>query len=168
MNATKFEQIAAHRIAHCRKVMSDKGEEYSRNFDRLHNFRTAASIDGETPERALWGMMKKHIVSVRDMVDDSRYGIRPTQEQVDEKITDMINYSLLLEGLFVERMEEGRYDGEQAGLRPVHAPDTALAEAVQTDNNVYEAADYAEEQLRRRALLPPSHPLAVGQPNKEW
>ena len=143
MNATKFEQIAAHRIAHCRKVMSDKGEEYSRNFDRLHNFRTAASIDGETPERALWGMMKKHIVSVRDMVDDTKHGIIPTRKQVDEKITDMINYSLLLEGLFVERMEAG-------------------------EKNENDRGRCDDEQEGRRALLHPSHPLAVIQTNKEW
>jgi len=103
LNATEFNQIAEARIAHCRSTLIAKGEEYSRDGDRLHNFKTAAAIDNETPEQALWGMCKKHVVSVRDMIKDIERGIVPSQKMLDEKITDWINYGLLLEGLFGER-----------------------------------------------------------------
>lgn len=103
MDAKRFTEVAEARIAHCRKVLLSKGEEYSRDGDRLHNFKTAAAIDRETPEQALWGMAKKHIVSVRDMVADTGSGKAATRAQIDEKITDLINYALLLEGLLVER-----------------------------------------------------------------
>ena len=104
MNATEFNEIAEARIEHCRKTLILKGEEYSRDGDRLHNFRTAASIDNETPEQALWGMAKKHVVSVRDMVKDAEKGVCPTLGALNEKITDWVNYGLLLEGLLRERM----------------------------------------------------------------
>jgi len=103
MHADEFNEIAEARIAHCRSILIVKGKEYSRDGDRLHNFKTAAAIDGETPEQALWGMAKKHVVSVRDMVNDIERGIVPSRKMLDEKITDWINYGLLLEGLVEER-----------------------------------------------------------------
>lgn len=106
MKADQFNQIAENRIEHCRKTLLFKGEEYSRGGDRLHNFRSAAAIDNETPERAIWGMMKKHIVSMRDMISDIYQGIVPTESMRDEKITDLINYALLLDGLLCERLDE--------------------------------------------------------------
>lgn len=57
-------------------------------------------------------MLKKHVVSVRDMVKDIERGILPSKKMLDEKITDRINYGLLLEGLFRERMHH-----EVAALR---------------------------------------------------
>jgi hypothetical protein len=108
MEAKVFNEIAENRIDRCRETLLDKGLEYSRGHDRLHNFRSAAAIDGETPEQALWGMAKKHVVSVRDMVKDVERGVMPTEKMLDDKITDWINYALLLEGLLVERIKNGR------------------------------------------------------------
>lgn len=104
MEAEQFNEIAERRITRCRETLLVKGKEYSRDGDRFHNFKTAAAIDGETPEKALWGMLKKHVVSVRDIIKDIDRGIVPTERTIDEKITDWINYGLLIEGLLVERM----------------------------------------------------------------
>lgn len=112
MNAERFEKLVDNRLAHCRKVLLEKNEEYSRNNERLHNFKTAARIDDVVPESALWGMMRKHIVSMRDMVADAEKGIAPTTKMLDEKVTDTINYSLLLEALLVERMIGERMEKE--------------------------------------------------------
>ena len=103
MNAAEFEKVVENRLEVCRRVLCEKGEEYSRDGERLHNFKSSARIDDESPEKALWGMAKKHITSVRDMVEDAERGIAPTTKMIDEKITDWINYGLLLEGLLVER-----------------------------------------------------------------
>lgn len=110
MNADHFAQIAEARIAHCRTTLIAKGAEYARGGDRLHNFKTAARINGTGPELALWGMLAKHIVSVHDMVIDAEAGVVPSMAMLNEKITDWINYGLLLEGLLVEQMEEMRPD----------------------------------------------------------
>ncbi len=103
MNAKQFNDIVEVRIARCRATMLAKDKEYSRGGDRLHNFKSAARMDNTTPEQALWGMLKKHIVSVQDMIADTASGIATSRLQVDDKITDVINYALLLEGLFEER-----------------------------------------------------------------
>jgi len=57
-------------------------------------------VDDETPERALWGMAKKHLVSVTDLIH-GRAEVTP--ERIDEKIGDMINYLILLEGLLIKK-----------------------------------------------------------------
>jgi len=112
MDCQTFNEIVKERLEKCTALLVPKGEEYARNGDRLHNFKVTARIDGETPEKALWGMWKKHITSVKDMIDDVENGKIPTDKMLDEKICDMINYSLLLEGLFKERMINEKRDIE--------------------------------------------------------
>lgn len=71
--------------------------------DRLAHFKKAAAIMSATPKAALLGMLSKHIVSVSDMCTDSRdYPI----EKWDEKITDSINYLLILRAI-VEEEQHG-------------------------------------------------------------
>jgi hypothetical protein len=108
MTNEDFKTLIHHRLNHCVNVMTAKSDEYSRNDDKLHNFKIAAAFDGCTPEKALWGMMLKHIVSLRDIVQDIENGNCPQVLVVVEKITDTINYSLLLEALIDERMRDGR------------------------------------------------------------
>ena len=105
MTPERFEQIVDARLAHCQKVLTAKGEEYSRDGDRLHNFKKAGRKLGETPEAALLGMNVKHTVSIDDIVTDLEAGELPTTKALDEKISDAINYLLLLEGLIVERLD---------------------------------------------------------------
>jgi len=101
VNNKDFEALVNNRLKECRETLFAKGEEYSSDIDRLHNFKIAARIDGITPEKALWGMYRKHLVSVMDLKNNP-YDYTP--ELVKEKIGDSINYHLLLEALLVERM----------------------------------------------------------------
>jgi hypothetical protein len=142
MNADQFEQIAEARISHCRTTLLVKGKEYARGGDRLHNFKTAARINGTGPTLALWGMLAKHVVSVHDMVLDAEQGQPPTPSMLREKITDWINYGLLLEGLLIEQMEELRPDYWMPDILPAHAnsatasspPENALGNLVKGVN----------------------------------
>lgn len=80
-----------------------KAREYQNGPDRLSNFKTAAALQGTTQEAALFGMWAKHIVSVADMVQKmERGGPVPSEAFVAEKITDMINYALLMECVVAE------------------------------------------------------------------
>lgn len=106
MNAQDFNKIVEARLRFCRDLLVPKGEEYARNGDRLHNFKTAGRVAGVTPERALLGMYLKHLVSVMDIIDDIDHGKLPKRVVLDEKITDSINYHLLLEGLVQDRFAE--------------------------------------------------------------
>lgn len=108
MHPDDFAKIVRHRFARCEQVLVEKGKEYSRNDDRLHNFKVAAAMDGSSPTMSLWGMWKKHLVSIIDMVDDIERGIIPSEKMVDEKLCDNINYSILFEGLIAEQREAGR------------------------------------------------------------
>jgi hypothetical protein len=82
----------------CEDVLIVKGKEYGAT-DRLHNFRVAAELQGIEPRNALAGMMAKHTVSIYDMCCSDAYF---TQAQWDEKITDHINYLLLLSAMVKE------------------------------------------------------------------
>jgi len=103
-----FMNLARIRFKACLEVLEKKNVEYSRDEDKLHNFKRAAMMlqgprFGCEPEDALVGMWVKHITSIMDMVDD--LPDLPTFSILREKITDAINYLVLLEALFVERMD---------------------------------------------------------------
>ena len=100
MTQDDFSAIINRRIDKIHKVLIAKGEEYSSTTDRLHNFKAAAQLAYPviTPEQALYGMLRKHLVSIQDMVQRGN----PSHKLVDEKIGDAINYLILLEALFCE------------------------------------------------------------------
>lgn len=110
MNNEAFADVVRERLDKCRQVLVYKGIEYSSSEDRFHNFKAAAALDNESPEKSLWGMWKKHIVSVRDLIDslekDRTYV--PSKGLVQEKLGDNINYCLLLEGLIEERRAKSK------------------------------------------------------------
>lgn len=106
MTERKFSECVENRIDRIRKVLTAKAEEYSTEGNRFHNFDVAARILDCTPERALQGMMLKHIVSVLDLIqwaEEEEDLITATV--IDEKIGDTINYLILLEGLLLRRLE---------------------------------------------------------------
>lgn len=115
MNNSTFNSIVRDRLAACESVLCHKAEEYASDSDRLHNFVVAAAIDSESPVRALWGMWKKHIVSIRDAVArmeaDPTYV--PSPEWCAEKLGDNINYTLLLEGLIQDRFVPALKNSQQ-------------------------------------------------------
>jgi hypothetical protein len=102
MDHTTFSKLVDDRCGKIKAVLSSKADEYSSEKDRLHNFKAAAMAKGETPFEALWGMYMKHWVAVQDMIQSEEV---PSQEWLDEKIGDSINYHILLEGLFTERLD---------------------------------------------------------------
>ena len=108
MTPEHFDWAVERRIRKIRAVLSNKGKEYASETDRMHNFKVAARFDGSTPERALWGMLLKHLVSVKDQVDAlDRLPVdhMPDLPRWQEKLGDAINYLVLLEGLIWERVD---------------------------------------------------------------
>lgn len=104
MNAETFNEIVEQRVAKIKATLMAKAAEYSSNDDRLHNFKVAARLESkpQTPEQALWGMMKKHLTSIIDIIDATGLGKYPTAAMRDEKFGDAINYLILCEGLLIE------------------------------------------------------------------
>lgn len=103
MQQAIFDMILERRQAAARKVLASKGEEYSTDRDRLHNFKRAAIITGTTVPKAWLGMWLKHLVSLLDMIESEE---TPSQDWVDEKIGDLINYLHLLEGIYADRRKD--------------------------------------------------------------
>lgn len=68
MTPDQFDLILDHQINTCIATLGTKGSEYSKDVDRLHNFKLAAQLQETTLAKALAGMMAKHTVSVYDMI----------------------------------------------------------------------------------------------------
>lgn len=93
MDIKEFNGIVEKQIKRSTDVLITKAGEYATDGDRLHNFKTAAALTGESVRQTLGGFMAKHTVSIYDMIQSNKdYPI----EMWNEKITDHINYLLLL------------------------------------------------------------------------
>lgn len=99
MNSEWFKKVVKDQIKMCEDVLINKAKEYSDDSDRLHNFKNAAGMMGCDNKEALAGMMAKHTISIYDMC---RSGKDYSIELWDEKITDHINYLLLLKAVVAE------------------------------------------------------------------
>lgn len=110
MHANDFNAIVEAMFDQSRSVLVQKADEYATD-DRLHNFKVAAALTGETTREALAGMMVKHTVSIYDMCRDEK---TYSQKQWDEKIGDHLNYLLLLKAIVIEEMydDDGLLKGE--------------------------------------------------------
>lgn len=86
VNAVFDEQVRL-----CADTLKRKTKEYTGDDpDRLGAFKAAAALQHTTPQRALAGMLAKHIVSLYDMcfAEETVYPM----DTWDEKITDSLNY----------------------------------------------------------------------------
>ena len=95
MNTEDFNKIIHEQIERCEATLCKKADEYATD-DMLHNFKVAAGLQDCLPTTALAGMMAKHTVSVYDMIRGLEEGTAYPIELWNEKITDSINYLLLL------------------------------------------------------------------------
>ena len=104
MKAQEFEKVVNEQLDFCKSLLLEKAQEYAEtNKDRLQNFKKAATLQGLSQKQAMCGMMAKHTVSVYDMCHSGEdYPI----EKWTEKITDSINYLLLLKAIVEEEKNE--------------------------------------------------------------
>lgn len=93
MNKKDFAELVVKETEHIKDVFGIKADEYNLEDDRLGFFKRTAAVLDEKPDEALLGMMVKHIVSIFDMVKSSE---KFTEDRWKEKVTDCINYLLLL------------------------------------------------------------------------
>jgi hypothetical protein len=101
MTSETFEKIMLDQMEICSKMLSRKAELYAHG-DRLSNFKKAGNLSGETSVKACWGMMIKHIVALSDYIVSLENGKLYSKEEWQEKITDIINYLILMKALLEE------------------------------------------------------------------
>lgn len=110
LNTKQLEEVIDAQLDNCRNVLLQKGNEYApasqedNDEDRLKHFEKAASIMNTTRKRALFNLMSKHLISISDLTaeEDTEYPI----SLWEEKITDTINYLLLLKAIVIEDNEK--------------------------------------------------------------
>ena len=109
MKPEEFNQIVVKRVEQSADVLIAKGHQYSRNNDRLHNFKSIAVHKKTTPENVLMFLVSKQWTNLNDCVDDLELNVDYTEEKYlpiyDELFNDIHNYMYLLEGLLKERYE---------------------------------------------------------------
>lgn len=105
MTEKEFNEIINDRLKKIVLTLRAKGKEYAYNDDRLHNFKRAAEMLRCSHEKALMGMLAKHMVSIMDMVDEvEAAGDNPYPMKLwEEKLGDAINYLILLEAIVKEK-----------------------------------------------------------------
>lgn len=96
MTTEEFNKIVKDQLERIRGVLVKKADEYNLEEDRLGFFKRSAAFAQETPEQALYGFLLKHLQSITDMVMS---GKSYSKDLWREKITDAMNYLVLLLGL---------------------------------------------------------------------
>lgn len=96
MTTSDFNKVVEDQLERIRNVLVKKAAEYNLDDDRLSVFKHAAALSEETSEQVLYGFMLKHIISITDMINSKN---SYTEELWNEKITDICNYLILLQGL---------------------------------------------------------------------
>ena len=76
--------------------------EYQRNNNPFHNFDKGVKITNKSREDVIWGFALKHFISIQDIKDDLKNGIIPSEELLDEKYGDLINYLLFEKASILE------------------------------------------------------------------
>ena len=105
MKIQTFNDIVRAQLDRSAQLLTGKGREYAEGaelddkIDRLAHFKKAAALQNESPAKAAFGMLAKHLVSVSDMVAS---GEEYPLEHWDEKITDSINYLLIIRAIVEE------------------------------------------------------------------
>lgn len=82
-------------------LLTNKGREYAGDYDALGNFKTGGDI-GVTPNQKLWIFLDKHLSSVKSYI---KHGKEFSNEPIEGRINDAINYLFLLRCLIVEEKE---------------------------------------------------------------
>ena len=116
----KYKTTINNMIAYCQDLINDKLIQYANKNDVFKTFNEAAELQEILPEQALFGMMAKHIGSIRNMLDkiekdiysmtvNDAEGAEYSLDVWKEKIGDNITYLLILYAMISSRIDEQAY-----------------------------------------------------------
>lgn len=95
MSESYFVAVLKETLCQIEETLEVKAKEYVRNNDRMHNFNRGAIKKGITREQVIDNIRLKHEISIDDMRQDIAENKLPTEELVEEKFGDIINYFIL-------------------------------------------------------------------------
>ena len=89
-------------------LLVNKGREYAGDHDALGNFKSANDI-GVTANQKLWIFLDKHLSSIRSYI---KHGQVFSNEPIEGRINDAINYLFLLRCLIAEQKKKEATSGD--------------------------------------------------------
>ena len=107
MKIDRFNEVVSDQMNHCVKVLAEKVKEYVFSDYRLDHFKNSAAEQGINPKQALWGMTSKHLTSLGGMCKAENGKYPP--KVWSEKITDTMNYMLLLLAIVTEEVNSEKH-----------------------------------------------------------
>jgi len=105
MTEKKFQKIVRSRLKVVEDILLKKGQEYTRDDDRLIVFRREAQRKNKTVLDAIDDIGGKHYSAFMNIIEDVREGKPISQKEIDDRITDIIIYTLLSETAIIEHNE---------------------------------------------------------------
>lgn len=110
MTKERFEELLRELDGNSTETLIQKNAKYAPGDDALHNFNAGGDVFGGTAAQACWGYLTKHLVALRDKVQNDDFRDR---EDLLEKCQDSINYIRFLWCLGNEAREQyTQCDGE--------------------------------------------------------
>ena len=110
MKAEDFEKVWLDQVQIEKAMLLERADAYASKGDRLNNFYEGAQLSGNSPMQYGFGLVVKHIIALRDLINKEAKGDATYTEKELEKfteyVTDMRNYSVLLKSLYMETKDK--------------------------------------------------------------
>lgn len=106
MKTKEFQATVVEAIEKINSTLLVKGKEYARHDNPFHNFEEGTHMSFlSTRESVAWEFMVKHLQSFKDLIYDADCGNHKKINKpiIDEKCIDIINYTLLIRAMLIER-----------------------------------------------------------------
>ena len=105
MTLTEFKKLLQDRFRMIDSTFKVKQSEYANDIDVFENIKNGVrlSIFNTEPEQVAWSYAAKHLESIMSILEKLPEE-EPSEELINEKIGDAINYLIIIEGLLKERL----------------------------------------------------------------
>ena len=110
MTREYFERLMNELDGNSLETLLKKNAMYAPGDDALHNFNAGAEVFGGTAAQACWGYLTKHLVALRDKVQNNDFHDRA---DLLEKCQDSINYIRFLWCIANEAREQYTCEGAE-------------------------------------------------------
>tara|TARA_Y100000361_G_scaffold135648_1_gene135741 strand:+ start:335 stop:649 length:315 start_codon:yes stop_codon:yes gene_type:complete len=104
MKLSKFKSLLHSIFKRSEDTFTVKRAEYADDIDVFENIRNGVgfSLNSE-PEHVAWSYAAKHLESIQSIIRKLP-NEKPSEELINEKFGDAINYLIIIEGLLKERL----------------------------------------------------------------
>ena len=101
MTQGESKKVFSYIIKRCKMTAEGKNKIYASNFNVLSNFYSAGKFQDCSPQRALFGMLSKHLIALKDFTHENVSSDIDMSEW-EEKIVDSIVYLIRLYEIIIE------------------------------------------------------------------